>query len=394
MSVVPFQDQPHQPLELPIYERLAGEWHLSSGRVGAGIECSNQPDHDGKDHKAGSRGQSMARNEQLIRQHKILELLEAYRFGRTLDELRDAAVEELGLTSLHSRSIRRDLEALQAAGFDVVTEDAARGRVWKLGPRARKIHKISITATELIALALGRDLMFPLAGTTFWQGIESFWQKIQDELPDGVWSHYQKYRNVLHVLGVPAKSYADKQSILKTINRAILEHRVVDVAYRPVGKPVGSRTLEPYGVVFYQSSLYIIATDAQVAEADDAMRHWKLDRFEKATLLDKWFQPQDGFDLESHVGRSVGIFAGSRTRQYRIRISQRAAPWVLEDPWHASQKVKRRRDGDIELTVVAAHDMEVIPRVLALGAEAELLSPASCRQQIAEIVKELGKRYG
>ena len=30
----------------------------------------------------------MARNEQLIRQHKILQILERYRFGRTLDEIR------------------------------------------------------------------------------------------------------------------------------------------------------------------------------------------------------------------------------------------------------------------------------------------------------------------
>ena len=37
----------------------------------------------------------MARNEQLIRQHKILQILERYRFGRTLEELRDDLVEEL-----------------------------------------------------------------------------------------------------------------------------------------------------------------------------------------------------------------------------------------------------------------------------------------------------------
>jgi len=61
----------------------------------------------------------VARNEQLIRQHKILQILERYRFGRTLDEIRHELVEELGLTSLHSRTVRRDLEALQAAGIDV-----------------------------------------------------------------------------------------------------------------------------------------------------------------------------------------------------------------------------------------------------------------------------------
>ena len=38
----------------------------------------------------------MARNEQLIRQHKILQILERVRYGKTLKELSDDLVEELG----------------------------------------------------------------------------------------------------------------------------------------------------------------------------------------------------------------------------------------------------------------------------------------------------------
>ncbi len=71
----------------------------------------------------------MARNEQLIRQHKILQILERYRFGRTLEEIRQDLVDELGLTSLHQRTVRRDLEALQAAGIDVDVSEIGRGRV-------------------------------------------------------------------------------------------------------------------------------------------------------------------------------------------------------------------------------------------------------------------------
>ena len=85
----------------------------------------------------------MARNEQLIRQHKILQVLERVRFGKTLNELRDDIVEELGLTSIHTRTLRRDLEALQAAGIDVAVHDSPRGKVWKLGPRAKATTKIS-----------------------------------------------------------------------------------------------------------------------------------------------------------------------------------------------------------------------------------------------------------
>ena len=80
----------------------------------------------------------MARNEQLIRQHKILQILERVRYGKTLNELLSDIKEELGISSLHTRTIRRDLEALQAAGIDLDVHDMQRGRVWKLGPQEPK----------------------------------------------------------------------------------------------------------------------------------------------------------------------------------------------------------------------------------------------------------------
>jgi predicted DNA-binding transcriptional regulator YafY len=335
----------------------------------------------------------MARNEQLIRQHKILQILERYRFGRTLEEIRDDLVDELGLTSLHPRSVRRDLEALQAAGIDVDVHDTQRGRVWKFGPGVRGSHKITASATELISLSLSRDLLYPLAGTPFWLGIESFWNKMREMLPEAVWNHYEKYRQVLYVRGMPAKSYDRQHGTLATLHRAMMQHRVVEIEYQPIGKDVQRRRIEPYAVVFYQSSLYIIAAASEVPEDQERIRHLKLDRFLKATALDQWFQPPADFDLQQHLGQSLGIFSGGEPKDFRIRISAFAAPWVIEDPWHADQRVERLDGGEIILTVKAAHELEIIPRVLALGGEAELLSPASSRQQIARTVRQMAAMY-
>ncbi len=335
----------------------------------------------------------MARNEQLIRQHKILQILEDFRFGRTLLEIRDDLVEELGLTSLHPRSVRRDLEALQAAGFDIDVHTVGRGKVWKMGPQARSSPKITATATELMALSLGRDLLFPLAGTPFWSGIESFWKKLYEQLPGSVADHYEKYRRILYVLGMPAKSYASKQGILKSIHRSILEHRVLEIEYQPPGRTASIRCIEPYAIVFYQSSLYIIAAAHEIPADQPRVRHWKLDRFLRATALDQWFKPVEDFDLDAYLGGSLGIFSKGAARDFRIRISARAARWVEEDPWHPDQQIKRRRDGSIDLTVKATHDLEIIPKVLALGGEAEVLAPASCRRAMADVIAQMASRY-
>lgn len=336
----------------------------------------------------------MARNEQLIRQHRLLQILERSRFGQTLNEIRDDLVDELGLTSLHTRTVRRDLEALQAAGIDIVDDEVQRGRVWKFGPMAKGAHKITASSTELIALSLGRDLLFPLAGTPFWLGIESFWSKVQEELPPAVWSHYEDYRQILKVLGTPAKSYAEHHGIMKTLNRAMLEHRVVEIEYQSLSKPLATRRIEPYSVVFYQSSLYIIAAAHEVsAGAEDRIRHWKLDRFKKATALDLWYKPEKDFDLDEYVSASMGIFSGEQAREFVIRVSNYAARWIREDPWHPEQKIEEQPDGGITLTVKASHDLEIIPRVLALGSEAELISPEGAREKMATMIRDMSKQY-
>jgi predicted DNA-binding transcriptional regulator YafY len=335
----------------------------------------------------------MARNEQLIRQHKLLTILERNRFGRTVQELQADLVEELGLSSLHPRTVLRDLEALQSAGLDVVNQENMRGNVWRLGPRARSSAKIQASATELISLSLSRDLLYPLAGTPFWQGIETFWNKLRDELPPPVWKHYEAYRQVLFVRGMPAKSYEKQHGILATLHRAILEHRQVRIDYQPPGKEAQQRTIEPYAVVFYQSSLYIIAAANEVPAGQDRIRHLKLDRFVKATALDAYFERPANFDLQEHLGQGMGIFSGGKAQDYRIRISARGARWVVEDPWHPDQRIDRQSDGSILLAVKAHHDLEIIPRVLALGSEAEVLGPASCRKAIAAIARSLAATY-
>lgn len=341
----------------------------------------------------------MARNEQLIRQHKLLQLLEVSRFGRTLDELRDDLIADLGLTKLHGRTVRRDLEALQSAGFDIQNDAVERGRVYKLGRNMTGVHEIGMSSTEMIALSIGRDLLYPLIGTQYWQGIETFWNKVQETVPDGVYDHYQRYRKTIHVFGSPSKTYDSHSGTLKTINRAIVEHRIVEIEYESVGKPSRQRRIEPYGLAVYQGSIYVVAVENGVEKDADAitterLRNWKLDRFKSAVALDEYFHMDESVDISKHLGKSIGIFSGEHPTQVTIRLGERAAAWVREDPWHPEQKIEPGPNGDSILTIPASHPREVLPKVLALGADAELLKPAEFRDAVKNAVATMSERYG
>ena len=46
-----------------------------------------------------------------------------------------------------------------------------------------------------------------------------------------------------------------------------------------------------------------------------------------------------------------------------------------------------------QLEVSAAHDLEIIPRVLALGEDAEILTPKTTRENMAHLVAKLHEQY-
>jgi predicted DNA-binding transcriptional regulator YafY len=335
----------------------------------------------------------MARNEQLIRQHKLLAILEQSRYGRSLTELRDELIATLGLTTLSERTVRRDLEALQAAGFDVDVHATEQRSVWKLGKSLRDPARIPATATELLALSMGRNLLLPLKGTPYWQGIESLWQKMKQTLPEPVWKHFARRRRSLLVRGTPAKSYDRQQGILATLNRAIGQHRVLEIEYQSLGqvKP-RTRQIEPYALVLHQGSLYLVAAVCEGQPAAE-LRHLKLDRFHRATLLDRRFRPRPDFDPQQHFADSLGVYRSGQPQEFVIRFSPRATVWIREDPWHPQQRIQCEDNGEAIVTIPSAYEPEVISRVLMWGADAELLSPRSSRRTMSALVMELAQRY-
>ena len=90
------------------------------------------------------------RNAEVIRQWSILRDLEASRRA-TIDDLATR-------TGVSTRTIRRDLEALQAAGFPLFDETHDGKKYWTLEHRAfRRLDETGFTLAEMTALYFSRS---------------------------------------------------------------------------------------------------------------------------------------------------------------------------------------------------------------------------------------------
>jgi predicted DNA-binding transcriptional regulator YafY len=110
----------------------------------------------------------------VIRQWTILREIERARGGGvTIDDL----ASHCGVTT---RTIRRDLQALEEAGFplfDDRSHDDGRTR-WLINGQAFRAVAAGLTLSELCALYFSRTLLEALSGTPFRDDLESAFEKL------------------------------------------------------------------------------------------------------------------------------------------------------------------------------------------------------------------------
>ncbi|CAM5717096.1 MULTISPECIES: helix-turn-helix transcriptional regulator [Streptomyces] len=182
---------------------------------------------------------------------------------------------------------------------------------------------------------------------------------------------------------------------LPLIAEAVWEDRRIDAGYRR-GDGTVERRLEPYGLVLKAGVWYLCA---RVAGAG-AFRTYRIDRFAAVAALDERFDRDPGFDLPGFWAEQAERFARSILRaEVVVRLSPegvRRLPHAV-DPLGAREALADAGAPDAEgwVTVTLPVESEEVAhgQLTALGPEAEVLAPASLREQCAADAARLAALY-
>ncbi|MBP1779587.1 MAG: putative Helix-turn-helix, type 11 domain protein, partial [candidate division NC10 bacterium] len=171
----------------------------------------------------------MPRNDQMIRQWRLIQHLEGASRGATLQELAASLPADY---VRHLRTIRRDLDALEASGFPLLTERVdGRGVVWKLMDGFRNIPALAFSPTELMALTFSRGLLRPLEGTQLQAALDSALTKAAAALPPAAHGYLQQLDGLFAIGLGPHVSYRQHRETIDTLTEAIGKSRTVQLRY-------------------------------------------------------------------------------------------------------------------------------------------------------------------
>src|SRR6187401_2390863 len=196
------------------------------------------------------------RNAEVIRQWQILREIESKRGGVTIHELAK-------LVRVSSRTIRRDLQALQEAGFAVFDEgEENETKRWKLNIQPFRGLQDGLSVSDVAALYLSRALVEAMSGWPLAAELHSAFEKIERSLNDRMREFLGTLPQVLSAKGGPGAGPAG--GALVDVTRRLLDatraRREVAMRYFSASNNRAKNyTVQPYRLALASGGVYLVA---------------------------------------------------------------------------------------------------------------------------------------
>jgi len=326
------------------------------------------------------------RNAEVIRQWTILREIERARgAGVTIDDL-------ASLCGVTTRTIRRDLQALEEAGFplfDDRSHDDGKTR-WQVNGQAFRGLAAGLTVSELCALYFSRTLVESLAGTPFRDDVESAFEKLGSVLTPHMRQFLDQLPRVLATKPDPLRR-ADNprhQPIIARALDATLHTRQARIVYHSKSSErTKSYLIHPYRLAYAQGGLYLLAYVPEYQE----VRTFAIERIQEISLLEERFTPIEDLP-ETAFPNSLGVHSGPPER-VEIEFQPTVADYVSARAWHPSQRLEERANGELLVTLDVCIDRALQSWILSFGPFARVRSPERLAREIAEQFEEARARY-
>jgi proteasome accessory factor B len=327
------------------------------------------------------KGKPAKKYSQAGRVHDIIRLIEA-RHGVTVEEM----AEE---TRVDKRSIYRDLNAIEDAGYPVVSERLNGRKVYRFLTRFKDVPPINFTLHELMTLYFLRAPCDFLQGTPFQEEMESIFRKVNSVLPPRYAAHMERIATVSIPILQGKRNYGKVAEPLQLLREALLYQYRVKLAYRAKGKgKTSAYRVDPYSLIFHKGGLYLLG----FAHNRRGLRTFAVERISRVELEKERFEIPEEFRLDEQFRSAFGIVEEA-AMSVRVKFSSTVAHAVRDRVWHPSQRIESKPDGSIILSFEAGGRMEIISWILSYGEHAEVLAPAELREEVGRKIGTMAAFY-
>ena len=315
------------------------------------------------------------RNQEVIRQWQILRDIESRRTGVTIQDLS-------ALVGVSTRTIRRDLQALQEAGFAIYDEGAPNEtKRWRLDGTPFRAVQEGLTVADVAALYLSRAVVEGVSGWPLARELGAAFAKIERALNPRMREFLSTLPQVITAKAGPRAHLPSERlvDITRRLFDAVRDRHAIDMSYfSAASNRRKTYSVQPYQLALAQGGVYLVGWVAEY----DAFRTFAVERIERLSIREETFVRSRSLPADL-FGSSLGVFSGEPER-VEIEFDARAALYVRGRLWHESQQVEDLPGGRIRLVLHVTHDWALTSWLLGFGAAARVTAPASLARRLAD----------
>jgi predicted DNA-binding transcriptional regulator YafY len=201
-------------------------------------------------------------------------------------------------------------------------------------------------------------------------------------------SDHKKYIQIGELTGKTGQEW------IEVIYDAIVNYKTLIIHYKPYGGETKTRTISPYLLKEYRNMWYMVAC-ANESKHKGGTILFKLNRIQKIESSDANFIIDENFSAEDYFKYSLGVFHnhGAEPIEVKLKFKKDLIPLISESKIHPSMEIVSKTEEEMIVTFTVYNTIELKNKILSFGANAEVLSPASLREEIKNIIFTTSKIY-
>lgn len=268
------------------------------------------------------------------------------------------------------RTILRDVDALSMAGIPIISEQGQGGGISIM--EGYKVDRTVLSSEDMKAILTGLQSLDSVSGTNrYRQLMEKI--SINSSATINVDNHI-----IIDLSDWDKSAVSDKIELIKT---AIEQTKKIAFHYFSQNGE-SDRMIEPYHLVFQWSDWYVWGYCTQ----RDDYRMFKLTRITKLTLTD---EKNSDRIVPEYICKKLWDNIGGIEAVVKFDNSVK---WRIVDEFGVDS-LKYNENGDIIVAITWSNISALYQYVLSFGDKAEIVAPMEYRQNFAQFLKKMQKKY-
>lgn len=288
------------------------------------------------------------------------------------------------------RTVQRDLNKLSASGLFPFSSEGTKPLCWFWPKDAPRLQLPLMTTDEALTFKLVEQFLNPLLPLSVKDHLASYFILANSTLKSSPLADWVDKIRIISNNQTLLPAVIDSE-VLAVIYEALLKNQRFTATYRPRKDEIKNYEINPLGLIFKGSSIYLLVTLWDYQDIKQLALH----RFSEAKLLDKAVIVPSGFSLDAYIAERGFEYPTlpEHTIQLTIKIKDKIKKHLSETPLSADQQINQLDASAYQLQATVKDTLQLRWWLRSFAADVEIIAPLSLREEFAATAKALNQIY-